>query len=454
VVRRALRYWKAAVLALAVGLSGTALWVERTSNIYLSETVLLYRDMGPRGLEGEDVRRVGVRLKDMLLAHDRLLRLSHEQRIYPNISDPDEAVAELKKRIDFRAQGGNTFAVTFRGDPPAVVQGVLKRLADGLIADDTRQRANEAEVARKILDGERTRTQEEVKKREAALQAFVREHPEVTLLQPPEPATPAEIANLSSLQATLEQLRAQQRVLLAARPASDEPRTGPDPRALEALRASQVEVERARLDLADKRAKLTDEHPDVILARDKVQRAEGVLRKAAAVVDGSASGRAASGGGGPDPALAASIRDLEAKIARIQVGQTGASRARSRKAMELELQVGGMRFELNQARERLSRLEDQQVQASLRQRLESTGGTGRLQVLSPAYMPAVPESKRKQKVGLAGLAASLLLAIGAALVRAVSDDRIFDRKDAELMTGVAVLAVVPKMKLRSGRAHV
>ncbi len=66
-----------------------------------------------------------------------------------------DAVEELKKRVDFRAPGGDTFSIAFQGSSPNEAQTVTAELARLVIDGDAELRRDQAKVALDFLASER-----------------------------------------------------------------------------------------------------------------------------------------------------------------------------------------------------------------------------------------------------------------------------------------------------------
>src|SRR5690606_3792385 len=124
--RRALRFWPTFSAVIVVGIIACALFlILRTPN-YRSETLILYTE-GIRPMDATaDPTRIGprdaaVRLREMLLARPRLQSAIREFGLYPDVLakyGPMDAVEEFREDIDFRAPGGDTFSIGYKGRSP------------------------------------------------------------------------------------------------------------------------------------------------------------------------------------------------------------------------------------------------------------------------------------------------------------------------------------------------
>ncbi len=78
----------------------------------------------------------------------------------------------------FRISEGDIFVLSFTGDSPQEAQRVTAKLTDVLIAENTRLRSAQAEVAQAFLETEKRRNETELAAREAELLRFLASHPE------------------------------------------------------------------------------------------------------------------------------------------------------------------------------------------------------------------------------------------------------------------------------------
>ena len=422
VARRAAHHYGLFLVVLALGLVATAAVVRYTDQVYRSEAVILYRNSRAGSSESSDSsRRVASRLQDMLMSRERIGRVIKELSLYPKIKNRDEAADEMHKKILFRARDGNTFLISYDAESPAIAQAAVARLASTLIEDNTTLRVQEARETGRFLDQERARLGQEVKSKEAALTAFLRAHPDA-LGRTEGGSAPA---GMDELQREMDRLR--------GAPSAD---GRPDPDVLATIRRAESDYEVAQKDLAEKSQRLTNEHPDMIISKSKAKQAEDNLRRIREVagLGKPADGKADNKG--------AQMTALEQELARMRRQASGGSRP-SRRQLETSVMFESLRHDLEQSRARLAGLENQQFQAGLTASLETNSEIGQLAILDPASRPGLPLVDVRKKAGIAGIILSLLLAMGAAVLRARGDDRIRTRDDAEWLGGKPVLVLLP-----------
>jgi succinoglycan biosynthesis transport protein ExoP len=286
-------------------------------------------------------------------------------------------------------------------------------------------RVQEAEETRRFLEQERARLGLEVKAKETALTEFLKSHPDALGRTEGGGGPPA---GVDELQREMDRLR--------GAPSAD---GRPDADVIATVRRAEADYDLAQKDLTDKQQRLTDVHPDLIAARIKAKQAQATLKQIRETAGLDQPPAAGKGDGEKSEQMAAMERQM-AQLRRAR--PVGAPRV-TRQQLEVQVAFESLRHDLEQARTRLAGLEDKQFQAGLAAKLETNNEIGQLAVLDPASRPGLPLIDMRKKVGIGGIIFALLLAVGAALWRGRSDDRIHDRADAEWLAGKPVLVLLP-----------
>ena len=289
-LRRMAGHWLVGVIAFAVGIAGTAAVAKLRPREYRSEAVVHYRE----GLqwttsEGQGARRIGQRLKDTLLARAQLAKVIEELGLYPELvkkGQLGDAVEEMLAATGFRISEGDIFVLSFTGDSPQEAQRVTAKLTDVLIAENTRLRSAQAEVAQAFLETEKRRNETELAAREAELLRFLASHPEfaqdhqgpagLSLRSRPR-ANPESDGSLAALRR--EELRLRSQISATGQA----PRASRDPQVLIAARnEAETRLRTAQRELAEQAARFTEQHPDVRSAAGRVKEAEEAYQRAVA----------------------------------------------------------------------------------------------------------------------------------------------------------------------------
>jgi Mrp family chromosome partitioning ATPase len=451
---RTVRRWRVAAKTSAVVLALTLVGYLAWPKVYRSEAVVHYQEgMQWTTSEGGGGRRVGQRLKDVLLARGQLTKVIVELGLYPGLVKAGrvaEAVEEMRLATGFRVAEGDAFVISFNGESAEEAQRVTARLTELLAAENQRLRSEQAETARAFLDAARKRTEVQVNEQEAAQLRFLAAHPEFahdeaarsgaarsppwrpleTEVRPPEPDNPG----LAALGREEERLRRQ---LASPRPL---PRAPQDPALVAARNDAETNLRTAQRELAEKRAAFTELHPDVLVAEAKVQTAREAYQRSAAAVDAT------------EPAVMRErLAEVQREIAafrRTQVRGRGyvAATATSETAQRVvaqEAEWARLSREVAESRERYRELQARQFMATMTANMAAAGQAAQIVVVDDAYLPAAPVGPTRSRLLVLALLMASVAGAAAALLAAVSDDRILERADVERLGLGPLLAEVP-----------
>jgi Mrp family chromosome partitioning ATPase len=417
-LRRALRFWRIAAVVAILGALGTAGGAMLWPRTFTSQATLLYHEGLRFGQEeGSNPRRVGQRLSELLLSRTQLTSVVQELKLYPKLVAAGklrDAVEEMRLSTKFRYDQGDVFVISYTGGSPAEAQRVAARLSEVLISEHQRLRSSQAEVTREFLDFETKRKTQELGDRQAALVAFLAKHPEFSVDQ----TTGVGVG----IRARRE--RANEPVPVVIAPGGAEPAAAEHP-LITARNAAEAKLTAARRDLAEKRGRFTDQHPEVRTALAAVSAAEEAFRKA------TEDARAVPPPPPPRP------RALEP--ARPVRRGDGVSASR---AVALETEWARLTREVAEAREQLQLLETQQFRASMAATMLGTGQTSQITVIDPAFLPTRPNGTRPRTLAALGVLLGIALGGVAAVIRALLDDVIYEPSDVERRASLPVLAVV------------
>ena len=90
-----------------------------------------------------------------------------------------DAVEEMRKRLAVHAGEGYTHKVTYDGDSRDLAKSVLDRLVGSVVEEERQRRAKETDEAKRFLQQERERADQELKEKESLLSAFLTKHPQL-----------------------------------------------------------------------------------------------------------------------------------------------------------------------------------------------------------------------------------------------------------------------------------
>ena len=444
-VRRMARAWPSALIVVGLAASGVGAFMYYRPPAYHSETVLLYSQgvgVGEPTATSDNSRNAGVRLKELLLSRPRLGEIVARFGLYPNIGQKygaEDAILELKRHVEFRAPGGDTFTIGYQGATAAEARAVTEALAQTVIVGDADLRRRQAELSLDFLSTERASKTRELKDAEQRLATFMGAHRRFAL-----DATP--LAAGAAIRATTAAPGAAAGPVGAARA----PVVGgvAPPRAAAAVPARDSEdsaralagLAAARANLAEQLRRYTPAHPDVRAAQGELDRA---------------TARLASVGSAERPAPPPEIAAVEAAPAPPPSRRSAATSSGSRPAVAplqqedvvlLETEWSKLTREVTGARQRLDQVEAELFKADVVAAAERAGRAVQISIIDPAFLPQRPLGPAPDAMMAALLALSALLGLLVAGVGALLDDRVYLGTDVALLG--PVLAEVPKMKWR------
>ncbi len=470
-VRRTLTYWPLIVVTMLLGALITVQVVRMRKPVYKSETVIFYREGIQRSVLGghdaptppENLRNLGAKLKETLLAQTNLVRIIDEFHLYGDVVDKSgytDAVGLFRRKIDFKARSTDTFAISFEGSTREEAQQVTARLADMLVEENAKMRKERAEETTEFLESEKKRIDDELDKAEKTLAKFLTEHPEFA----------SDNSNRAGASVRAEQKKAsaaaeaKRRPLVIVRSPSGEVSYAPQPASLAppidpvlaaARNQAMNELIDAKKELADKSLRFTDQHPDVRAAQARVAAAEAALTMADKAI-AAVTPRPAPA---PAPEKTSDPKDKSAKLpvlgtsAKDKKDDEEKFKPREEKTLvSLETEWARLNREVEKARHQQTQLEGRLFLAQMATSSEVAGYAATIAVLDPAFRPAGPSGTPTRTILLAGFGASLLLGIALAAARGILlDDRIYDPSEVEGLGLCPVLVVIPKVETSKAR---
>jgi uncharacterized protein involved in exopolysaccharide biosynthesis len=467
-------------LVLAVGLAGTAAWAVLTKRQYRSEALLAYEhgvQAATAGTEGESGRQITARLQEMLTARQRLEAVVRRMRLYPSIVEQRniaDAVDEMRKHLTFVPREGDAYKVTFDSESREVAQKVLDTLIKGALEEDRVRRLREADDAKKFLEAERKRADDDLKAKEAVLSEFISRHPKYAseagggatvgiderskMRDALTAGSGLEVADLKMRMAQIDE-----QIIAAGAVPSVPGRGGADPIAVEARARAEADLRAAQLDLSAKQVHYTPEHPDVKAAFRHVSEAKAALQRAeAAVIDSKMANNAQQVVPAVEhvedsprvQALKSQRAAIQAQISLLQSRSGPPTRTETARttggSVATETQWTGINRDVAEARERQAQLESRSFQAQFLATLVSGGQAGRIIVVDPPFVPLRPVAGTRSKIALVGAAAATMAALLAMVLIALFDDRLYGSRDVERVVSDAFVVVIPRLTEKGG----
>lgn len=471
-IKRALPFWKRALLIFVVGMAIAVPYVFTRPRSYKSETVIIYQENGVRlgGNSDESARRLGARLKEVLLSRASLEPIITEMHKSKPLGRGEliEAVDEMRKSISFRAREGDTFEISYTGSTPQEAKDVTEKLAQCMVNEASTRRKAAAENAKKFLQEESDKNAEQLRTKEAELAKFVILHPQMAARLQGQVVTPVPTTNtaasgttdpvLSSLEQRAARIERQLR-------ASSNPTPQPPPRPVATFvpPPESAELQAARRDFQDKSSRFTDKHPDVIAAQKRLKAAEAAQEAAnQAALDAFNAQQAkerASHSDDPVPKTAADEEKLRKELENIQalIAQRRATLAKGGDAgvapidviapagsdVALEVEFRRLQREVAELKERQTKIDKELFEKII----TASNQSDQVTILDPPYFPVGAISKPRSTQLATFMVVILALAIGAMVISAALDDRILDRVDLERLDVLPIVGVIPRAEL-------
>lgn len=457
--RRALRFaWVGAIAFVLGAAAAVLLWYLRPTR-YQSQTVLYYREglqwADSHGEPHETARRVGQRLKDSVLSRPSLRQVILDLQLYSRVVGEgriDDAIDEMLSRTTFKVNEGDTFTLAYTGESPDQAQRATALLAELLIAQNARLRAEQLDAAKGFLDAQTRRNEEVLRSKEAELARFLASHPEFLQEGAPTGAAVRVATRAGSGDAVAGSTAADRPIL---RDEEDRIRqqlsAAADPRVelVAQKEQAQANLAAARRHLAEQRKLFTEKHPSVAAAAAAVadaeqahQRSVDALRTAEKASSSGAAKRGAGGRDVPPPGHAG----------RVPAGPATLSSDATRSVVELETEYARLTREVAEERERVRKLDTKQFVATMAASSLTSGDAAQITVVDPAYRPARAMGPSRTLLLLASLAGSFALGLAAALGCAALDDHVYDRTDVERLGTARVLIEIARLPRRDDRA--
>ncbi|MFO0586424.1 MAG: protein kinase [Polyangiaceae bacterium] len=479
-----------ALVVLVLGVSITMVLSRSRKPAYTSETVIYYRFginrvyVGVEG-EGDDIKALPARLKETLLSRAYLEKIIKEFNLYPQIVAAEgyiAAVDRFRTKITFKPRSAETFQIAFEGATAEEAQEVTARLADVLIEDMAERKKAQAKTTTDYLEAEKKRADDDLAKREADLARFMALHPEFAGENNAEQAGSAVRAEKVKAATdpeigAIERQQQRLRAAVAAKAGGGAPAAGgaagpagpaPDNTLQNQKAAADQELAAAQKDLSEKSEKLTDNHPDVKAAKNRVAAALAKQRDATVALMVAAPAPAAA----PKPAAKAAgddlydsnptgdeLKRLESELQKnerdLQLRRRGVrpdakENDLANRIIDIETEWKTLNREREKARTRQGDIDVRLFKARGNEASELGGYNSQVQVLDPAFLPNQSSTMPKGKFIVLGVVVSLVLGLVlAAVYGMLLDDRVFVAED--LSAFAPVLVAVPKGPAEKGK---
>ena len=482
--RRGRKHWPVVGACLALGAGGGVVAAMKAKKVFQSETMIVYKEaVDQRGVPSGDVEHPDVEgeLKKLLSSRSEMLKLVDELKIlreFREFQAPEQLFETFQGKFLMRQKGGDTFWFTYEDSDALRTQRTVERIADYLMRTYSDNRNKKLKSTLIYLEENVAKSRKRLAEIANDLGRFAKEHQDIvanaegtttmgglsfTLGQPGSKGkkgpkrtiimTP-EIAALAREKGALV---SQRNLILgpAATPKAEAVPEGPNP--------CEEDLKEAKREYDLRKAEYTDQHPDVIRAKKRLESAKSVCARAKKPGLAAAAVAAASS----DPQvidLNAKIRDLDERIARATARASGGHERGSKEAPTPAMPIANLpkapkdlmgewqRLNLEEkiAKGELEDLEGRKQKEDLRIRGQLVESF--FEIRDPALLPQKPIKPVKKKIFGMGFGLGLFLGLGYAAARVLLDPKIYDVTDLQAASSLPVLAVIPRVGMtRAGR---
>ena len=437
-IRRVIAHWPVIIVTMVLGALVTSQVVRLRKATFKSETVIQYREGIGKSVSGPnsdttDMRSLGSKLKEVLLAQQNLRKIIDEFHLYPDVvakAGYSDAVDQMRKKTEFKARSLDTFAIAFEGLDRDQAQKVCARMADLLITENVHRLQEENKGTTEFLEAEKKRAEEELNRVEREMSEFLQAHPEFASARDGTLGT--EVLAIQTKANEEEKRRNRPKTPRGTRrgtpgpagpaAAAEERAPAVDPVLIAARTQAMTDLLSAKRDLADKSSRFTDQHPDVRAAADRVAGAEAALHRAEEAITLAAPkeeirpkkvviedpyGEPAAK---PRPVAVAPNPDGEEHEKPKPKPKAGDA-DQSDRVVSIETEWAKLTRAHALGKGRQANLENKLYRAEMMASTVEAGFGNNIVVLDPAYKPGGPSNAPNKTVVLMGLAASIAVGL-------------------------------------------
>ena len=466
------RYWKLTFApAFAVG-AITLIVAMRLPSYYRTDSLIFVQPqrISSKVIENPDKDEVKERLESLvqeILSRPRLKSVMDRFQVYPDlkgIEGTEKAIQKFKKAIEItpaKSPTGatllQTFELAFSHRDPKMAFEVTRALSNLFIEESLVDKRAEVQGTEEFLDSQLSEARKKLEETESQVQEFVRanfgklpEHLEQAVarlqnLQAQLDANSQLIAANLTRRSSLDSELSETRKMVAPAAPSESPASAADSYN---PHESLAQLESALVVLT---SKYSDQHPDVINTRKRIEALRQQMKSGGA----QAKSSYAPAGRGVSPELVISTR-REMREVDVQISSLKEENERLKKNIEKlqkdieemplkEQELAKIKRDYANVKANYERLlaarEDAGLQSSL---IRSQKGT-QFRIVEPAEMPIGPAGPPRLLIAAAGIVAAILLAFVLPIGLYFISRAYHFKEEAAEDLGIRVLGVIPPM---------
>lgn len=386
-----------------------------------------------------------------------------------------DAVEQMRKDIkidlvDSAVRPGQltAFKIAYSASSPELAQRVNTELTSLFIEENLKLQQQLSESTTAFLQSQLEDARAKLAQQEAKVRAFKAEHFGDL---PGQMETNVQILSglqnqLQSTQQTLDAAKQQKLYLesLQQQYQAAQASVGSQDSSQPTLQSVTKELADLHQQLDDARAKLTDEHPDVIALKEKIANTEKIKKqmeterasqagKAPDGVDSAVAAQVVQGGTTPMMQVQSQIKSINLEIQNYNQrvkdleSQISAYRARLNLTPQTEQQLAEVSRGYEESKANYNSLLQKQNQSELATNLEQRQQGQQFRILDPPNLPNKPSAPNHLLLSLGGLLAGAVLGIGLAAFLELSNALVRQEKDLEGLIPTRVLVGIPHLKV-------
>lgn len=418
-------------------------------------------------------------MTQQILSRTRLQATIERFHLYPahravlNLSQPADPVEEMRKDIKIELVRSSdhpgdltAFKIRYAAASPQLAQQVNNELTSMFIDENLQAQEQASESTTSFLDSQLGEAKTKLQDQEAKVRAFKSGHMG---------DLPSQLqSNLQILSGLQTQLETTQRDVDAARQQhtylqsllNDYQSQGADvgaPGAAPAADSVDVQLKELKLQLAQDRAKYTEDYPDVVSLKDKIAQIEQLKKLQAKAQPSSAQTAQSASPQTPaqnsdlsldNPAAMQLQSQLQANQLEIQNYQKQAKniaatiaqyQSRLNQEPRTEQELADVSRGYEESMSNYDSLLKKQMESQLATSLEQRQQGEQFRVLDPPSLPNRPSSPRHIFWSLGGLAFGALVGLALAALLELTRVRVFRRSDVESVVNARVLVSIPPL---------
>jgi polysaccharide biosynthesis transport protein len=406
-------------------------------------------------------------MTQQILSRTRLMKIIQDFKLYQNVrsrKSPDELVDLMRDdiKIDLVHAPGEkdltAFKIYYTSSNPMLAQQVTNELTTLFIDENLRAREQQSQgttdfLQRQVEEARSSLEQQEAKMKDFKLQ-YLGQLP--AQLQPNVQILGGLQNQLSAAQSARDQAIQQNTYLTSLlgqyKSSTKETKGDETSSGASALTADQ-KLEALRVQLAELRAKYTDQHPDVLKLQQQIAETERLRDNMAA--NPSKYGNAADATITPMAQLSSQLKanQLQVQSADKQIASLQQKIADYQSRLNMtplrEQQMSDLTRDYEQSKSNYESLLAKQMQSSLATNLEKRQQGEQFRIIDPPSLPIKPVSPNRLLWSLGGLILGLAIGAGLVAIMEAVNDTIRDEQDLLTSQRLPILAEIPHMQTAS-----